>query len=351
MFDGEAFGAQMVEIVRGYVAAEIEPLRAENKALADRVAELEAREVLIPEKGDPGEPGRDGIDADVEQILVSLQAPMSEQIARETERQIAAAIAALPPAEKGDPGENGVDGESVDMAVLGAIIDAKFAELPAAKDGKDGHDVEDIEVTQDGATVEFAFTVGDTRSTFEIQLPEGPQGQKGPAGKDGLDGSIGRLEQAKAWADEVHYAGAVRTHLGGTWQAVKDTAKEPPHEDWICIAAAGSNGEDGKSLNPRRLWSADEKYKHLDVVALNGGSFVAVKDDPGACPGDGWMLITSPGKRGEKGERGGCGEQGLPGPAVIAAVINDEGVQTLVNGDGTTVECDLYPVLSRIEGR
>ena len=33
MFDGELFGQQMVEIVRGYIATEIEPLRAENKAL------------------------------------------------------------------------------------------------------------------------------------------------------------------------------------------------------------------------------------------------------------------------------------------------------------------------------
>ena len=43
MFDGEAFGQQMVEIVRGYVANEIEPLRAENKALAARIAELEVQ--------------------------------------------------------------------------------------------------------------------------------------------------------------------------------------------------------------------------------------------------------------------------------------------------------------------
>lgn len=64
MFDGEAFGQQMVEIVRGYVDAELAALASDHAALARRlearIAELEARELLLPEKGDPGEPGTDG---------------------------------------------------------------------------------------------------------------------------------------------------------------------------------------------------------------------------------------------------------------------------------------------------
>lgn len=41
MFDGEAFGQQMVEIVRGYVAAQTGPLRDEIEALKKRLADLE----------------------------------------------------------------------------------------------------------------------------------------------------------------------------------------------------------------------------------------------------------------------------------------------------------------------
>jgi hypothetical protein len=53
-------------------------------------------------------------------------------------------------------------------------------------------------------------------------------------------------------------------------------------------------------------------YHELDVVALNGGSFVARRDAPGPCPGDDWQLLASPGRRGERGLRGA---QGLTGPA------------------------------------
>ncbi len=49
MFDGEAFGNQMVEIVRNYVAAELQPLRDQNTALAARVAEQEARIMQLEE--------------------------------------------------------------------------------------------------------------------------------------------------------------------------------------------------------------------------------------------------------------------------------------------------------------
>ena len=52
-------------------------------------------------------------------------------------------------------------------------------------------------------------------------------------------------------------------------------------------------------------------YRRLDVVALNGGSFIALKDAPGPSPGSGWQLIASQGKRGLAGEKG---ERGLPGP-------------------------------------
>lgn len=155
----------------------------------------------------------------------------------------------------------------------------------------------------------------------------------------------------KIWEAGVQYEGAVRSHDGSTWQALRDTASEPPHEDWTCLAGRGIDGRDGASFNPRRLWAPADEYKRLDVVALNGGSFVALQDDPGPCPGPGWMLLTQQGKRGErgeKGERGDRGERGLPAEPVVAMMIDDEGMLTLTNGDGSKVNCDLYPVLAKI---
>jgi hypothetical protein len=58
-------------------------------------------------------------------------------------------------------------------------------------------------------------------------------------------------------------------------------------------------------------------YGFLNIVALNGSSFIARRDNPGPCPGDGWQLIASagrPGKPGVKGERGEPGQRGERGP-------------------------------------
>lgn len=107
----------------------------------------------------------------------------------------------------------------------------------------------------------------------------------------------------------VHYEGELVTHQGSTYQCLKDTGRGPPHDDWICVARAG---RDARSPNVCGTYRAGESYRSLDVVALNGGSFIARRDDPGPCPGDGWQLMSA-GRRGQQGPRGERGERGLPG--------------------------------------
>jgi len=327
MFDGEAFGQQMVEIVRGFVSAEMELLRAENEALVKRLGDLERACSAFPEKGDKGDPGKDG--------------PSGRD------------------GRDGKDGVNGKDGRDGKDGLPGIEGKAGPAGRDGAdgkdgRDGKDGTGIDDIQVIQDGATLTMAFQIGDCRSEFEMELPAGPAGKDGAAGKDGEPGPRGErgpdgfLSEVRIWEPGVHYAGELRTHGGGTWQAIRDTASAPPHEDWMCIAAPGA---EGKSFNPRRLYDPAENYGCLDVIALNGGSFVAVKDDPGPCPGPGWMLLTQQGKRGERGEKGDKGERGQPGPALVDASIDEQGLLTLTNADGSIVTCDLYPLLSAIEGR
>src|SRR4029077_1329733 len=100
---------------------------------------------------------------------------------------------------------------------------------------------------------------------------------------------------------------------GGTFQARRDTGAAPSHGYWIWLLTGGRGGN---SITVRGTFNETAEYRRLDVVALNGGSFVALKDKPGPCPGSGWQLVASQGKRGaagEKGERGAQGPQGNPG--------------------------------------
>jgi hypothetical protein len=147
--------------------------------------------------------------------------------------------------------------------------------------------------------------------------PPGPSGERGPAGPQGS------IASAREWSAEVvSYQGDVATHKGSLWQARKDTGKEPPHKDWRLIAAAGRdgiNGKDGRGFFVRGTFKADETYFYLDIVAKDGGSFVATKDSPGPCPGDGWQLFASRGSRGDKGQVGERGPKGEIGPAGKAA--------------------------------
>jgi hypothetical protein len=104
----------------------------------------------------------------------------------------------------------------------------------------------------------------------------------------------------------------------------------------------GPAGQDGKSFAVRGTWSETETYHELDVVALGGASFAAKCDDPGPCPGEGWQLVAAQGKRGNPGERGTV--RGAP----TALAVDEEGLLTLTNADGSRLSCDLYPLLSKL---
>ena len=51
----------------------------------------------------------------------------------------------------------------------------------------------------------------------------------------------------------------------------------------------------------------------MDIVAQGGSSFIARKNEPGACPGPDWQLIASAGRPGRTGPIGRTGEQGEKG--------------------------------------
>jgi len=186
--------------------------------------------------------------------------------------------------------------------------EARFTKLAEAKGGAE------IQQRELHARIEGLQRQIDDLKRVDCQ--PGPQGPPGPAGK---------LPRVKEYvAGRVHYESDVVTHAGALWQARGDTVHAPPHPDWVCLAHAGRNGSDGRSPNVCGTYNAHETYKRLDIVALDGAAFIAERDDPGICPGDGWQMLSRqgrPGCRGETGERGIRGEKvdkGEPGTSVVA---------------------------------
>jgi hypothetical protein len=254
-------------------------------------------------------------------------------------REVSERLASLKDGKDGRDGLDGKDGQAGERGLDGKDglngVDGKDG-----LDGKDGADGAPGERGQDGK--------------------DGRDGADGAAGRDGLDGAAGergpegqpgKLPTARSWEDRVYYEGEAATFGGATYQASRDTGRSPPHEDWNCIASAGRDGLDGRSFEIRGTYKTEDEYRALNVVALNGGAFVAKRDEPGPCPGEGWQLIASQGKQGKPGERGGIGPKGDNGPSgspVTRAEVDSDGLLRLVNGDGSVVDVDLYPLLSRL---
>lgn len=325
--------------------------------LADDIREAVPKHVseavaAIPVPKD-GEPGKDAVAPTAEEIAGLVR----EDIARQTIEAARAEIASW---------ERPKDGMDYDPEKMLSAISEAVEALPKPKDGNDGVGITEIKIVDtdlvitlsDGGTfrgrvvgwdgVDCDFEKVNERIAADIKA----LWDTCPKPKDGEPGKDGKLPVVKAWEDRVYYEGEVVTFDGSTFQASRDTGKAPGHEDWSCIVRAGRNGEDGRSFAIRGTWDDTAVYDALDVVSLNGASFVAKVDNPGPCPGEGWQLMAAQGKRGKPGEKGiaGVGLRGLPGSPIKRAEISGDGLLRLHNGDGSTVECDLYPLLSKIGG-
>jgi hypothetical protein len=166
--------------------------------------------------------------------------------------------------------------------------------------------------------------------------------QPGPPGEPGKDGTPGKLDVVKSWSEGIAYEGDVRFHDGSTYQARRDTAREPPHEDWQPLA---TRGQDGRGFVVRGTWSPTETYARHDIVARNASSFVALKDNPGECPGEDWQLWAGQGKTGKPGEPGRQGIQGQPGKdgaAIVGGVFDARDMKLiLTRSDGGSFSVDM----------
>ena len=166
--------------------------------------------------------------------------------------------------------------------------------------------------------------------------------QQGPQGEAGKEGPPGKLERVKAWREGVFYEGDVITKDGNTFQALRDTGREPPHEDWICLA---EKGVDGQSWTIRDTYDPAESYKAFDVVTVNATWFAAKKHNPGPCPGPDWKAGPTgrKGDRGDRGEKGPKGERGADGASIVGGAFDARGMKlVLERSDGGKLAIDMY---------
>lgn len=230
----------IAEVVAGAVREATQPLLA-------RIDALEKRELLLPEKGEPGEAGPQG-----EPGVVDMEA---------VKALIDAAVAALPPAERGEKGEPGQDGAPGQNGADGD---------PGApgQDGKDGIGLADALKDADGNLV-LVMTDGRTKSLGRID------GQDGAPGRDGLgfdDLSVEQvgertvrfmLKRADDAAEfdvtfpvpiyrgvfkegEAYDVGDLATWAGSLWHLNEPKGLKPgaPDSGWQLAAKAGRPGKD-----------------------------------------------------------------------------------------------------------
>jgi hypothetical protein len=255
MFDGRAYGEEIVGLVRGFVEREFAPIKAENESLKARVAALEA--IPVPEKGETGEKGQDGSDGvspDPEAVAEAL-IPIAEQMIADA---VSKAVAELPPPEKGDPGERGEKGDAGDNGRDGAdgadgrgvkdlLIDRE-GQLVATMDdgemktlgpvmgkdgkdgepGRDGFDLDDFDCQPvDERTIKLMFTRGETVHSYELEFPV-------------------TIYRGVFKAGEMYARGDATTWGGSLWIAEKETAAKPdtPESGWRLAVKKGRDGKD-----------------------------------------------------------------------------------------------------------
>lgn len=174
----------------------------------------------------------------------------------------------------------------------------------------------------------------------------GPPGERGDPGRDGESivgergepGPPGKFAGMTAWAPGIHYEAALVTHAGSTYCAARDTASEPPGEDWVLVAAAG---RDAREWHVHGLWQADGQYGKGDLVVYEGAEWRARTDNPGDLPGDGWALSSRQGRVGKPGERGERGIPGPPGPTIREWLFKDFAVVPVMSDGSAGPPLDL----------
>lgn len=274
MFDGRAFGAEIVDVVKGYVGRALDPI----------LRRLDDLERIRPEKGEPGLAGRDGVDGkdgrdgidgkdgasvgrdDILAAIASDPSLIAEAVAKHLE--------ANPPLA-GRDGRDGIDG----------------------KDGLPGRDGIDGAPGRNGLDVKGLFRAEGNRlvavmsdgTVIDLGVFVGKDGKDGAPGRDGIDG-LGFEDMIEVLEDGGRTI--VRRYARG--EVVREFRHSVP------------------ALIYRGVYKAEHAYEAGDTVTWGGSIWhcgAATTDKPGE-GSEAWTLAV---KRGQNGRDGASGEKGEPG--------------------------------------
>jgi len=294
MFDPEAFGAAMGEMIREAV----KPLHAEIALLKSQLAE----------KPKDGRDGTDGKDCDMDAV----------------KKMIDEAVKAIPPApagkdgidgKNGTNGSDGKDGTSITLADVTTILDTAIKSIrdetigkaeefvrtiripENGRDGADGKDGERGEPGEKGADgLGLAGAMIDREGSLLVTLTNGEVKSLGPVvGKDGKDGQDGLSLDAF----DLEYI-------------------EETHEICVKASCAGRTKElryPAGGIRPQGYWRDGAKAKAGEAWVHDGSLWIATKDNsikPDTISGL-WIIAA---RKGRDGERGAKGQDSTP-PAPI----------------------------------
>lgn len=242
-FDGKAFGAEIVGIVKGYLQKELVPI----------VTRLDALEKAIKDAPQPKDFTGDieALRADIKAIPAPLEV---DEVVRampdivsivSAEVKNAVEAIAIPSPEKGADGI-GLAGAMIDRkghlivtmtngvpTDLGPVV-GKDGEPGAA--GRDGFNLEDFdaEVMEDGRTVLLSFT--GKHMDYKVELGFGVMLYRG------------------VWKEGEYEKGDTVTWGGSLWHCdVAKTSAKPGDADWTLCAKKGRDGKDASILPEKAM--------------------------------------------------------------------------------------------------
>lgn len=136
------------------------------------------------------------------------------------------------------------------------------------------------------------------RRQIEIAAPFAREIRRSPAGErasmaKAAGERIVKLRRSVFRSELAHLAATIVNAERRRWQILRQL---DPFD-----LGEGLGHMTSRGFNLRGTFSLAAAYREGDVVALNGGSFAAKRDDPGPCPGPGWQLLVARGKAGRPG--------------------------------------------------
>jgi hypothetical protein len=143
----------------------------------------------------------------------------------------------------------------------------------------------------------------------------------------------GRVAELEARASRLILAGDGRDQGGwGAWHNLLETRLMQERDYFLELMAetlarfqrqileeAKAMLDQALATRVRGTFAHTASYVRGDMVALDGGSFIARRDKPGPCPGDGWQLMA---KQGSRGIAGPEGKRGPPGNIIVGWIVD-----------------------------